>query len=39
MRPPAWIAARWSVSWMAISVAVSKKPCAMPDWLVATTIR
>jgi hypothetical protein len=38
-RPPACAAARCSVSWMAISVAVSNSPRAMPDWLVATTMR
>jgi hypothetical protein len=39
MRPPACTAARCTVSWMASSVAVSNSPRAMPDWLVATTMR
>jgi hypothetical protein len=39
MRPPSCAAARSSASWMAKSVRVSKSPRAMPDWLVATTMR
>jgi len=39
MRPPACATARFMVSWIATRVAVSKKPRAMPDWLVAMTMR
>src|SRR4051794_37791385 len=38
MRPPSSVRARFILAWIAFSVAMSNRPRASPDWLVATTV-